>query len=88
MVSTCIRTNEMQIAPDAEKSAFDQSWREHLKLYGIRSFVAVPFSIMGRVRGALVVYAARPNTFEAAAIEVFQHLAGERQKVGGPLVSL
>jgi PAS domain S-box-containing protein/putative nucleotidyltransferase with HDIG domain len=75
MVSTCIRTNEMQIAPDAEKSAFDQSWREHLKLYGIRSFVAVPFSIMGRVRGALVVYAARPNTFEAAAIEVFQHLA-------------
>jgi PAS domain S-box-containing protein len=77
MVGTCIRSNEMQIAPDAEKSAFYKPWCNHVKRYGIRSVVAVPFSIMDRVRGALVVYAARPNSFEAVAIEVFQRLAGQ-----------
>jgi PAS domain S-box-containing protein len=72
---TCIRTNEMQIVPDTEKSAAYAPWLKHLKQSGIRSSVFVPFSVMGRVRGALGVYAAHPNTFEAAAIEVFQHLA-------------
>ena len=71
----CIRTNEIQIVPDIEKSSVFAPRREHAMRYGIRSSVAVPFSVAGKVRGALFVYAARPNTFEAVAIEVFQHLA-------------
>jgi len=75
ITGTCIRTNEMQVVQDEEKSPIHAPWLRLLKQYGIRSSVAVPFSVAGRVRGALVVYAASPNTFEAMAIDVFKHLA-------------
>jgi PAS domain S-box-containing protein len=71
----CIRTNKTLVVQDAEKSSEYEPWLKHLKQYGIRSSVAVPFSVAGRVRGALIVYAARINTFESVAMEVFQHLA-------------
>jgi HD-GYP domain-containing protein (c-di-GMP phosphodiesterase class II) len=39
--------------------------------------VSIPLHIEGSWQGALTVYAARPNTFEAAPVEVFQHLGEE-----------
>ena len=41
----------------------------------IRSSVSIPLCVEDGWHGALIVYAATPNAFEAPAIEVLQHLA-------------
>ncbi len=74
---TCIRTGKTQIIEDFEQSAFFAPWRERARQAGVRSNVAVPFSIEGDRRGALTVYSAHPNAFETDAIEVFENLTHE-----------
>lgn len=72
---TCIRTRQLQIVEDTQTSPVYSPWRERARQFGVRSSVAVPFVASGGSRGALNVYAAHPNAFEPAAIQVFQHLA-------------
>ena len=71
----CIRTGQLQIVEDTQTSPIYAPWRERARQFGIRSSIAVPFVTNGGLRGALNVYAAHPNAFESAAIQVFQHLA-------------
>jgi len=71
----CIRTNMLQNVADSETSDGFALWRERARQFGIRSGVYIPLRVEGGWRGELVIYAARPNAFEAPAIEVFQHLA-------------
>jgi PAS domain S-box-containing protein len=71
----CIRTNKLQSVADSETSGIFALWRKRAIQFGIRSGVYVPLRVEGGWHGELVIYAARPNAFEAPAIEVFQHLA-------------
>jgi HD-GYP domain-containing protein (c-di-GMP phosphodiesterase class II) len=71
----CIRTNMLQNVVDSETSDVFAHWRERAMQFGIRSGVYIPLRVEGGWRGELVIYAARPNAFEAPAVEVFQHLA-------------
>lgn len=73
----CIRTGDAQILADAETSPVYGPWRERARQFGIRSSVSIPLSGDNGWRGALIVYAARPNAFESVAVEVFQRLAAE-----------
>jgi PAS domain S-box-containing protein len=70
-----IRANNLQIVEDTQESASFQPWRERARRFEIRSAVAVPLRIEGSWQGTLNVYAARPNAFERAPVEVFERLA-------------
>jgi PAS domain S-box-containing protein len=76
-VGICIRTNTVQILEDAETSPIFVPWRERARRFGLRSSAWIPLGIDIGWHGTLAVYAERPHAFEAAAIEVFEHLAGE-----------
>jgi PAS domain S-box-containing protein len=71
----CIRTGKIQNIFDSETSETYAPWRERARQHGIRSVVCIPLLVENGWRGVLIIYAARPNAFEAPAIEVFQHLA-------------
>jgi PAS domain S-box-containing protein/putative nucleotidyltransferase with HDIG domain len=71
----CIRTRQLQIVKDTESSPNYRPWKDRARAVGIRSSLSVPFVTNASLRGALVVYAAHPNAFEAVPIEVFVHLA-------------
>jgi PAS domain S-box-containing protein len=73
----CIRTNALQILEDIETSPVYGPWRERARKFGIRSSLSVPLSGEIGWHGALIVYAARPNAFEDAPVEVFQRLGEE-----------
>jgi PAS domain S-box-containing protein len=72
---TCIRTGTLQLVNDTEKSPAFGVLRTRSRKFGVRSSVSVPLCIEGSWRGALIVYAAHPNAFEIAPIEVFQRLS-------------
>jgi PAS domain S-box-containing protein len=72
---TCIRTGKLQLVNDTEESPAFGVLRKRSRTFGVRSSVSVPLRIEGSWRGALIVYAARPNAFEDAPILVFQHLS-------------
>ena len=74
---TCIRTGKVTIMEDSELSDTFSPWRERARRFGLRSAVAIPFSLGGDTRGTLIVYSAEPNAFEPEAIEVFENLAQE-----------
>lgn len=69
-----IRTGEPLIMRDALSEPIFAPWRQRGRLHGIRSSVTVPFGNDGRVEGVLLVYAAEPEAFGAAEMEVFQRL--------------
>ncbi len=73
----CIRTGKVKIIEDTEVSESFAPWRERAREAGIRSMAAIPFSIEGNRRCALMVYSTQPNAFEAASIDVFEHLSRE-----------
>jgi PAS domain S-box-containing protein len=74
-MGACIRTGKIQNIFDSETSETYAPWRERARQHGIRSVVCIPLLVENGWRGVLIIYAARPNAFEAPAIEVFQHLA-------------
>ncbi|MGD0858475.1 MAG: HD domain-containing phosphohydrolase [Terracidiphilus sp.] len=73
----CIRTEQLQIVEDTQTSPVYAPWRERARQFGVRSSVAIPLVANGGSRGVLNVYAAHPDAFEPAAIQVFQHLADQ-----------
>ena len=74
-MGVCIRTGTMQNMFDSETCEAYAPWRERAREHGIRSAVCIPLVVENGWRGALMIYAARPNAFQAQAIEVLQHLA-------------
>ncbi|MGA3049614.1 MAG: HD domain-containing phosphohydrolase [Terracidiphilus sp.] len=73
-MGVCIRTDELQILEDTEKSPSFAVWRERAREFGIRSAVCTPLHIESGWKGALIVYSARPRAFETAPVEVFERL--------------
>jgi putative nucleotidyltransferase with HDIG domain len=73
----CIRTDKVTIIENSEVSEYFAPWRERARQFGIRSAVAIPFSIDDDRRGVLMVYSEHPNAFEPDAIQVFENLARE-----------
>jgi PAS domain S-box-containing protein len=73
----CIRTQQVQIVEDTQASPVYSPWRERARQFGVRSSIAIPLVANGGSRGALNVYAAHANSFDPAAIKVFQHLADQ-----------
>ena len=71
----CIRTNTLQITDDTQISPAFALWHERASQFVIRSSVSIPLCVEDGWHGALIVYAATPNAYEAPAIEVLQHLA-------------
>ena len=71
----CIRTGALQLVNDTEKSPAFDVLRKRSRKFGVRSSVSVPLRVEGSWKGALIVYAARTNAFEAAPIDVFQRLS-------------
>jgi len=76
-VGIAIRTGKFKIIEDIETSEYFRPWRDWARRNGIRSLVSVPLFDESGWRGALAVYAGKPNAFEPVAIEVFEHLAKE-----------
>jgi PAS domain S-box-containing protein len=74
-MGVCIRTGKIQNVFDSDTSETYVPWSERARQFGIRSVVCIPLRVEGGWSGVLLIYAARPNAFEAPAIEVFQHLA-------------
>jgi PAS domain S-box-containing protein len=74
-VGVCLRTNTLQIVENVQTSPGFSPWRERAKQYGIRSCACIPLHVKGSRQGSLNVYSTYANAFEAAPIEVFQHLA-------------
>jgi len=71
----CMRTRELQMVEDTERSESYKPWVEQSRRFGIRSFVAVPLATNGSWRGVLVVAANAPGAFAPIAVDVFRHLA-------------
>lgn len=72
-----IRSRTIQVTADCETDPHFAAWRDAAGRFGIRSSVAVPFFDGDRVLGVLSVYAARPNAFDAFALDLFRKLADE-----------
>jgi PAS domain S-box-containing protein len=75
LTSICIRTNTLQVTDDTWTPPAIAKWHERARQFEIRSAVSIPLRVEDGWHGALIVYARFPNTFEAPAIEVLQHLA-------------
>jgi PAS domain S-box-containing protein len=71
----CIRANTLQVTDDTQTSPAFALWHERTRQFVIRSSVSIPLRVEGGWNGALIVYTATPNAFEASAVEVLQHLA-------------
>lgn len=54
-----------------------QSWREEAKQQGYAATIALPLLAENQVFGALSLYAAEPNPFDAIAIHLLTQLAGD-----------
>lgn len=74
-IGLSIRNNQAQYIENCVEHPAFAPFRERALKAGIRSYTSVPFSVQGKMRGALVVYAEHPRAFESAAVEVFQNLA-------------
>ncbi len=72
-----IRSGMAHIMQDARLDPIYADWRKRGERFGIRSSVTVPFKTDGKVVGALLVYASRPDAFGSREMELFQQLADE-----------
>lgn len=74
-IGNAIRTHEIQIIPDTHTSAAYHPWSRWADRNGIRSVIAIPFTMPDQSCAILAVYAPEPNSFNRMTIKVFSHLA-------------
>ena len=72
---TAIRTGKVQIAQNIAQDPSMDPWREQAARYGLASSIALPLRENGQVTGALTLYAAEPNAFDAEEIALLEELA-------------
>ncbi|HUB51326.1 MAG TPA: HD domain-containing phosphohydrolase [Terracidiphilus sp.] len=70
----CIRTGQVYIVDDLDKSPGISRWQERAKAFGVRSVAAFPLSVEGGWKGALVVFSTGPYAFYAEPVQVFERL--------------
>ncbi len=74
---TCIRTGRTVVARDIATDPRMRPWREEALKRGYGSSVAIPLLIDSEVFGALMIYAAEPDTFGAEEVELLSELASD-----------
>jgi PAS domain S-box-containing protein len=74
---TCIRTGAIAICDDTRTNADFGPWRESADRFGFRSTIALPLRCGGAVIGALTIYAAEPDAFQAEERRLIEELAGD-----------
>jgi PAS domain S-box-containing protein len=75
-VGTAIRTGRTDTMRDPGDPRVDP-WRDELGQAGFLSFAALPLSSDERTFGALVVYAAEPDSFSPAELDLLVEMAGD-----------
>lgn len=73
---TAIRTGNTQVVHNMLTSAAFRPWLERAARTGFQSSVAIPLVDGSRCFGALMVYAGKPDAFDADAIRLLENLAG------------
>ena len=72
-----IRTRKPVICADTEQATNFGSWVQRARENGIRSSISIPLYENEIPIGIFIVYASKPNAFEAAEIRLFEMLADE-----------
>lgn len=71
-----IRSGEPEIVRDIAADGYYTPWREETVRRGLRSAIAVPLRNEQRIWGALNIYAAERDAFQAAEVELLAELSG------------
>ncbi len=74
---TAVRTGCTQVNQDFATDPGLAPWREQALRRGFRSSVALPLASASAVLGALTIYAAEPNAFDAGEIKLLEDLADD-----------
>jgi len=74
---TAVRTGEASIGRDFKKDPALAPWRAEALRRGFRSSIALPLFAEGTTFGALTLYAARPNAFGQAEMDLLGELADD-----------
>ncbi|MBN1428910.1 MAG: PAS domain S-box protein [Anaerolineae bacterium] len=74
---TAIRTGEPCVARDIQSQTDYSPWREEATRRGYASSIAIPLLAEGQAFGALTIYAAEPDTFDAEETQLLIDLAGD-----------
>ncbi len=74
---TCIRTRETTIARHIATDPRMALWRDEALKRGYASSIAIPLFVNSEVFGALTIYAAEPDAFGAAEVELLTELASD-----------
>jgi PAS domain S-box-containing protein len=85
LVPTAIRTGQPAVCRDTATDPRSASLREECHDCGFASIIALPLLVEGKVFGALAIYAAETDAFDAPEVELLRELAGN---VGFGLESL
>jgi HD-GYP domain-containing protein (c-di-GMP phosphodiesterase class II) len=72
---TAIRTGVFQVVQDFQTNPAMESWREVALARGYQSSVALPLKSSAEIFGALTVYGAEPDAFNAVEVKLLQELA-------------
>jgi PAS domain S-box-containing protein len=73
---TAIRTGTTQVNQNYQNNSAMAPWREAAMARGYLSSIALPLKSAGKCFGALTIYAAEINTFNANEIKLLKELAG------------
>jgi len=76
-IGTVIRTEEMVICQNYNTDDSVELWREEAIKRGFQSSISLPIRESGKVIGAFTLYAAEPNFFDQAEIELLDGVVGE-----------
>lgn len=72
-----LRTGTAQITRDFLAEAAYAPWTDAARAHGFRCSISLPVRVDGEIDGALMVYAAEPDTFDDLAESLFADLAAE-----------
>ncbi|MBI5450984.1 MAG: PAS domain-containing protein [Gammaproteobacteria bacterium] len=72
---TAVRRGEVVIVQDIVDDPKMAPWRDAALEHGYRSSIALPLTVSGQVLGALNIYAAQPNSFDADEVRMLQDVA-------------
>lgn len=74
-IGAAIRTGVSQITVDTETDPRFAPWRQSVRPHGFRSCIALPLAQVAERIGALVIYAAEPDAFDADIVRLLEDLA-------------
>ena len=74
---TSIRTANTYVSGDFDLDPNIAPWREAARRHGLFDCISLPIYKDGRIGGALLVYAAEKNFFQAKEIKLFEEVAGD-----------